>query len=181
MIHNFPNWKFVCLSFSHLCELSLNRRSGGEGRELPPTTAWWQFPALHSAPAVEPRVLSRNKEIEIPNKTKCRNCSQIHECRNWEHAVQFNFWEYMLQIFGKVLPGSCHEHGVLVQHGILNSLAGGRLAGSCDLYCDGRSVPQLPFPDRTVSPGSSCSAASWWWMTSQARLPRPVCTLSHLG
>ncbi len=73
MIHNFPNWKFVCFSFSHLCELSLNRRSGGESRELPPTTALRQFPALLSAPAVEPRVLSRNTEIEIPNKTKCRN------------------------------------------------------------------------------------------------------------
>ncbi len=38
----------------------LNLRSEGEGRELPPTTAWRQFPALLSAPVVEPRVLSRN-------------------------------------------------------------------------------------------------------------------------
>jgi hypothetical protein len=39
----------------------------GKGRELLPTTAWWQFPAL--APE-ELRVISRNTEIiEIPNKT----------------------------------------------------------------------------------------------------------------
>jgi hypothetical protein len=47
----------------------LNYRSGGEGRELPPTSAWRQFPALLSATPVEPRVLSRNTgETEIPNK-----------------------------------------------------------------------------------------------------------------
>ncbi len=39
----------------------LNCRSGGEGMELQPTPAGRQFPALLSAPAVEPRVLSRNK------------------------------------------------------------------------------------------------------------------------
>ncbi len=38
----------------------LNRRSRREGKELPPTTVSQQFPALLSAPAVEPRVLSRN-------------------------------------------------------------------------------------------------------------------------
>jgi hypothetical protein len=38
----------------------LNRRSREEARELPPTAAWRQFPALLSAPAVELRVLSRN-------------------------------------------------------------------------------------------------------------------------
>jgi hypothetical protein len=38
----------------------LNRRSGGEGRELPPTTAWRQFPSLLTAPVVEPRILSSN-------------------------------------------------------------------------------------------------------------------------
>jgi hypothetical protein len=37
-----------------------NHRSGGEGRELPLTTAWRQIPALLSAPAVEPRVISSN-------------------------------------------------------------------------------------------------------------------------
>jgi hypothetical protein len=36
----------------------LNRSSGGQGRELLPTPAWRQFPALLSTPAVEPRVLS---------------------------------------------------------------------------------------------------------------------------
>ncbi len=38
----------------------LNRRSREEGRELPLTSAWRQFPALLSASAVELRVLSRN-------------------------------------------------------------------------------------------------------------------------
>jgi hypothetical protein len=38
----------------------LNRRSGRDDRELPPITVWRQFPALLSAPAVEPRVLSHN-------------------------------------------------------------------------------------------------------------------------
>ncbi len=38
----------------------LNCRRGEEGRELLPTPAWQQFPALLSAPVVEPRVLSRN-------------------------------------------------------------------------------------------------------------------------
>ncbi len=37
-----------------------SRRSWGEGRELPPTYAWRQFPALLFAPVVEPRVVSHN-------------------------------------------------------------------------------------------------------------------------
>jgi hypothetical protein len=37
----------------------LNRRSGGESRELPPTTVWRQFPPFSPLLAVEPRVLSR--------------------------------------------------------------------------------------------------------------------------
>jgi hypothetical protein len=58
MIRNFPNWKFV---FGHLCELSFQpQEQRGGGRELPPTTAWRQFPAIFSTPAVELRVLSRN-------------------------------------------------------------------------------------------------------------------------
>ncbi len=43
------------LYVGHLCEL--NHRSRGEGRELSTTSAWWQFPALFSAPAVEHRIL----------------------------------------------------------------------------------------------------------------------------
>jgi hypothetical protein len=38
----------------------LNRRSGVDGRELPPKTVWRQFPAFLSTLAVEPRVLSRH-------------------------------------------------------------------------------------------------------------------------
>ena len=45
----------------------LNCRSGGEGRELPPTTARQQFPALLSAPVVE-SYLMQYRKIEIPNK-----------------------------------------------------------------------------------------------------------------
>ncbi len=41
----------------------LNRMSGGEGRELPPTPAWRQFPALLSAPAVDQEF----RKLEIPN------------------------------------------------------------------------------------------------------------------
>jgi hypothetical protein len=39
----------------------LNRRSRGEGRELPPTKTLWQFYDLLSTPAIEPRVISQNK------------------------------------------------------------------------------------------------------------------------
>ncbi len=49
---NFPNWK--------ICNSRLNFRRGGEGRELPQTTVLRPFPALLSAPAVEPWVLSCN-------------------------------------------------------------------------------------------------------------------------
>jgi len=38
----------------------LNRRCGEEDRELPPTPAGRQFPALLSAPVVAERVLSCN-------------------------------------------------------------------------------------------------------------------------
>jgi hypothetical protein len=53
----------------------LNPGSGVEVREMLPTTAWRQFPALISAPVVEPRVLSCNtgRKIEIPNKTDLGN------------------------------------------------------------------------------------------------------------
>jgi len=37
--------------------------SGGEGRELPPTPAWRQFPALLSAPAIDQEF----RKLEIPN------------------------------------------------------------------------------------------------------------------
>jgi hypothetical protein len=44
--------------FSHIARENswLNCRSGKKGRELAPSTGWRQFPALPSAPAVEPRV-----------------------------------------------------------------------------------------------------------------------------
>jgi hypothetical protein len=58
MINNFPNWKFVFLVI--YVNSGYNRRSGGEGRELPPTPAWRQFPDLLFAPVVELRVLSNN-------------------------------------------------------------------------------------------------------------------------
>jgi len=48
-----------CISYIDV-KSRLNRRSGEEGRELPPTPAWRQFPTLLSAPVVELRVLSRN-------------------------------------------------------------------------------------------------------------------------
>jgi hypothetical protein len=45
----------------------LNCWSGGEGRELLPTPAYWQFPVLLSAPAVELRVLSLNTGKKYAN------------------------------------------------------------------------------------------------------------------
>ncbi len=63
---------------------SFNRRSGEdgrelppkEGRELPPSSSWRQFPALLSAPAVEPKSsLTQYRKIEILNKTDCGNIS----------------------------------------------------------------------------------------------------------
>jgi hypothetical protein len=40
----------------------LNRRSGGEGRELLPTTSWQQFPAVLSALSVEPRARKKDSK-----------------------------------------------------------------------------------------------------------------------
>ncbi len=46
------------LYFPVLRERTLGSTAGAErrARELPPSSGWWQFPALPSAPAVEPRV-----------------------------------------------------------------------------------------------------------------------------
>jgi hypothetical protein len=39
--------------------------SGDKGRKLPPSRGWRQFPALISAPAVEPRVHIDNKNTNF--------------------------------------------------------------------------------------------------------------------
>jgi hypothetical protein len=59
MIRDFPNWKFMVVIY---VDSWLSGRSREEGRELPPTPAWRQLPALFTAPEVEPRVFSRNTE-----------------------------------------------------------------------------------------------------------------------
>jgi hypothetical protein len=72
----------------------LNRRRGGQGRERPATVAWRQFPALLSIPAVEKRVLSRNTgkyKFQIRPIVGIYNCSQMHECRNWEQGRTVSF------------------------------------------------------------------------------------------
>jgi hypothetical protein len=46
----------------------VNRRNGGEVKELPSTTAWQQFPALLSAPA-KSYLKQKMEKMEIPNKT----------------------------------------------------------------------------------------------------------------
>ncbi len=45
----------------------LNRRNGEKGRELPPSSSWRQYPALPSAPAVEPRAHKKMTNIQISN------------------------------------------------------------------------------------------------------------------
>ncbi len=44
---------FSCIAWENSW---LNRRRGEKGRDLLPSSGWWQFPALPSAPAVEPRI-----------------------------------------------------------------------------------------------------------------------------
>jgi hypothetical protein len=104
-IRNFPNWKFVCWSFMWV---NSRLRSGGEDRELPPTTA------VLSAFAVEPRVLSckpRNRDSKKDRLWEYINRYQIHDCWKWERgrAVSFlgiyvsKFWHsvYSLVAQGK--------------------------------------------------------------------------------
>ncbi len=52
------NWSYLESLFSCIAweNSRLNCRSGEKGRELPPSSGWWQFPTLPSAPTVEPRV-----------------------------------------------------------------------------------------------------------------------------
>ncbi len=72
-----------------LCELSAQPQERGEGRELPPTTAWRQFPVLLSAPAVEPIVIScntGNRDSKEDQSWEHINSSQMHECRHWERG-----------------------------------------------------------------------------------------------
>jgi hypothetical protein len=46
-------------------KLSLNRWSEEKGRELPLSRGWQQFPALPTAPAVEPRIHINDQDINF--------------------------------------------------------------------------------------------------------------------
>jgi hypothetical protein len=64
----------------------LNRRSRGEGRELPPTKTLWQLYDLLSTPALEPRVISQNTgkyrfQIGLID-VGLYKLLPIHKCRN---------------------------------------------------------------------------------------------------
>jgi hypothetical protein len=99
-------FKIGNLYVGHLCDLLAQPqellRRGGEDRELPPTRAWQQFPALLSAPALSKEFsLRQHRKIEIPNKTDRRNIEIAPRyMRNWERgrSVSFmgihvsNFW-----------------------------------------------------------------------------------------
>jgi hypothetical protein len=58
-----PDWSYFGISSLLYCmrQLSVNRRSGEKVREVLPSRGWRQFPALPSAPAVEPRVHINNQ------------------------------------------------------------------------------------------------------------------------
>ncbi len=58
MIHNFPNWKFAFWSF--MCTLCSTAGVEGNAGNCHQPLIGRQFLALLSAPAFEPRVLSRN-------------------------------------------------------------------------------------------------------------------------
>jgi hypothetical protein len=58
------------LYFPVLHKITLNHRSGEKGRELLPSSGWRQFPALPSAPRVQPRVHINDQRTNMDHKWK---------------------------------------------------------------------------------------------------------------